>query len=56
MKFRIGLLGECRVSSCVLLGTFCLRNLSFYKRTNAGCLDSSQFNVPSCDSWQALSY
>src|SRR4029077_19946828 len=45
--------GECRLSSCGLLGTLCLRNLPIYKRTHAGCLGSRQFNLPGYDSWQA---
>ena len=54
MKYRIAMWGECRLSSCGLLGDFCLRKLPVDKRTNAGCLDSHLFDLPRGNSWQAL--
>jgi hypothetical protein len=46
--------GQCRISSCGLLGTLCLRNLPINKRTTEGPLGSRELNLPDCDSWQAL--
>jgi hypothetical protein len=38
--------GDCRLSSRGLLGTFCGRNLPIHKRTNAGCVTLVSLTCP----------
>jgi cation transporter-like permease len=46
MKYRIALWSSARLSSCGLLGTFCLRNLPSNKRTTEGSLALVSLTCP----------